>query len=292
MKLIIQICLSFIFTSSLIAQTQLEKLGVNFKDVPKSELLMLGTFHFNNSGLDGYVPEHEIDILSDKRQKELKEIITIIKNYAPTKIAIEVKEKNQHWVDSLYGEYLKGKFSLKKNEIYQIGFRLAKLLGHKKVYAVDAKARGFYDEMTEQESNEKQYAFIEKAKPEAIEREMMMDAKYTELYKKEDALKTHLSLLDYYLYSNDSKRMKTGAGHYLTGSFKMGEGEDYFGPDMKTSWFNRNLRIFHNLTKIQEPGKDKVFLLIGAGHLPILNFLAETSPDFNVNRFNNLITKK
>ena len=292
MKNIILLLFFLSFTSSTIAQTQIEEIKSDFDRVSKSELMILGTFHFNNRGLDGYVPKNSIDIMSNEKQKELKAVIDIVKKYAPTKIAIEVKKSNQKWVDSIYNSYLKGNYKLQKNEIYQIGFRLAKLLGHKKVYAVDSNSKSYFEEMTEEESNKKQYNYIQKAKPESVEREMMLDRKFTELYTKDDVLKAQMPLLDYYLYINHPERLRIGAGHYLTGAFKMGEGDDYFGPDMKTSWFNRNLRIFHNLTKIQTPGEDKVFLLIGAGHLPILNFLTKTSPDFEFKKFKSFVSKK
>ena len=285
MKTILILLLFFNFTKPIIAQTPLEEIKSDFDQISKSELMILGTFHFDNSGLDGYVPKNDVDIMSNEKQKELEEIINVIKKYAPTKIAIEVNKSNQKWVDSIYNSYLEGNYTLQKNEIYQIGFRLAKLLGHKKVYAVDASARSYFENMTEEESNEKQYGFIEKADPEAVKREMFLNQKFTEIYQKEDNLKAQISLLDYYLHINDNKRLLLGAGHYLTGSFKMGDGKDYFGPDMATSWFNRNLRLFHNLTKMQTPGEDKVFLLIGAGHVPILNFLTTSSPDFDVKYF-------
>jgi len=46
---------------------------------------------------------------------------------------LEASFNNQQSLDDSYQAYKSGKEELKKNETYQIGFRLAKKLGHTKV---------------------------------------------------------------------------------------------------------------------------------------------------------------
>jgi hypothetical protein len=48
----------------------------------------------------------------------------------------------------------------------------------------------------------------------------------------------------------------------------------YQRTDLVTNWYKRNLRIFTNLNRITEFGKDRVLLIIGTGHLKILKDLA------------------
>jgi hypothetical protein len=56
----------------------------------KPQVMVLGTFHFDNPGLD--VANAKIDdVYADKRQKEIIEIINLLKKFKPTKIAIEAK---------------------------------------------------------------------------------------------------------------------------------------------------------------------------------------------------------
>ena len=50
---------------------------------------LLGTFHFSDAGLDDYKPKHDVDILSEKRQAELAEVLEALAAYRPTKIAVE-----------------------------------------------------------------------------------------------------------------------------------------------------------------------------------------------------------
>ncbi|WP_394749033.1 DUF5694 domain-containing protein [Spongiimicrobium salis] len=263
----------------------------HFKEAGISEIMILGSFHFNNPGLDTYKPKYEVDILSATKQQELLEVIEAIKKFGPTKIAIEVRKEGQGRIDSLYNAYLKGKFKLKRNETYQIGFRLAKMLGHKKVYAVDASAKRDNLGLTDAQYKEKENYFIGKARPDLLQREVWLDQKFNAMYEFEDQLKTQVSLLDYFLFMNDPEITKASHGHYLIANFKMGEGTDYFGPDDAMWWYNRNLRIFHNLLKINEPGKDKIFVLFGAGHVPILDFLADTSIEFEKKVFQDYVNK-
>ncbi len=288
MKNTFRVLILFLLSQAATAQNSLFNVNEHFKDVQSSELMILGSFHFNNPGLDTYKPKYEVDILSQQKQNELKEIIIVIKKYAPTKIAVEAKKGSQNRIDSLYKEYLAGNLELRRNEIYQIGFRLAKILGHKKVYAIDASAKRNND-LTSEEYAKKETYFIQKAEKSILEREMLLNQKFTEMYEFEDDLKIKISLLDYFKFMNDPEIFKAGHGHYLIGNFKMGEDNDYFGPDNSMWWYSRNLRIFHNLLQINTPGKDRIFLLIGAGHVPILDFLADTSIDFNKKSFEEYI---
>ena len=57
---------------------------------------------------------------------------------------------------------------------------------------------------------------------------------------------------------------------------KVVAGDDYAGPDLVGNWYTRNLRIFANIDRISEPG-DRVLVLFGQGHAPILRDLVSTS---------------
>ena len=288
LRSVLFLCLGAIMTQ---AQKPLIDTESYFKDFPKSELFILGSFHFQDAGLDSYKPQYDIDILLPQKQQELEAVLSAIEKYSPTKIAIEAKQTSQARIDSLYNEYLVGRFELRANEIYQIGFRMAKRLGHSKVYAVDAPARGFDSDLTEGEYQEKQSYFAQRMGPGAMSREEALNDAFMALYANDDQLKTKVSLLDYFLYQNSAARLSQGHGHYLIGDFKMNEKDDHFGADGAIWWYDRNLRIFANLLAINDPGKDRVFLLIGAGHVPLLKFLADASPDFNNRQLQEFVTE-
>lgn len=284
--------LFFLVVNLMLGQNSTAFYENHFDGVETSDLFMLGTFHFKDAGLDGYKPKHDVNIMSDKRQKELQEVLNQIRKFNPTKIAVEWKKTRQAKLDSLYNEYLAGRYELKSNEIYQIGFRMGKELGHKKLYAVDANARNFEEYQNEDHYKEKEAYYQQKLKPDLVARDEMLHEKFMAMYAKEDAQKNDVTLLEQLLSENNPEGLRISHGHYLIGDFKMNEGDDYFGADSAIWWYTRNLRIFANLLGLNEPGKDKVFFLVGAGHLPILSFLGNSSADFNTITLNELVKTK
>lgn len=64
--------------------------------------------------------------------------------------------------------------------------------------------------------------------------------------------------------------------------FKVGEGDEYPGVDRVTAWYNRNLRIFANLQRITKQPDERILLIIGAGHLPILRHTVLASPEYQL----------
>jgi hypothetical protein len=65
---------------------------------------------------------------------------------------------------------------------------------------------------------------------------------------------------------------------YLVGRFKIGVGNVFSGPDLVAAWYTRNLRMFANLQRISAPG-ERILLIVGWGHLPILRHCALASPE-------------
>ena len=113
------------------------------KNSPKAKVLVLGVFHFDNPGLEDYKPEYQLDIHSDERQAEIRELVNKLENFRPTKIGLEFKNTAQIRMDSLYNRYREGQFELPANEIYQLGFRLADRSGLQRVYGIDALGENY-----------------------------------------------------------------------------------------------------------------------------------------------------
>mgnify|MGYP001294787598 CR=1 FL=1 len=102
------------------------------------EVMILGTYHFANPGLDMHNAEID-DVLSPHRQKEVAAVVDALARFMPARVAVEAH------ADGLpsrslpsYGEYLAGKHSQNRNEIHQIGYRLASQMKHQHVYGIDA----------------------------------------------------------------------------------------------------------------------------------------------------------
>ena len=58
---------------------------------PLPRVLLVGTWHFDYPGLDAHVTseEHKMNIFSEKRQRELAELLDYIARFQPNKIAVE-----------------------------------------------------------------------------------------------------------------------------------------------------------------------------------------------------------
>jgi hypothetical protein len=81
---------------------------------------------------------------------------------------------------------------------------------------------------------------------------------------------------------NEEELNDIGHGAYFRSFVPIVEGDDYAGADMVITWYHRNLRIFSNLHKISDNPADRIFVIYGAGHIPLLQRFAEDSPYFRL----------
>ena len=87
---------------------------------------------------------------------------------------------------------------------------------------------------------------------------------------------TH-TLREHLLYLNSPDEIALNHCIYLAWA-DAGAG-DYTLPDWISGWwYNRNLRIFANLKRITESPEDRILVIFGAGHIPILRHAVENSP--------------
>jgi hypothetical protein len=239
-----------------------------------AKLLILGTFHFKDAGLDSYKPEVDVDIMSESRQKELGKILDQLAEFNPTKILIEVKSDREAEFNERFSQYLAGEYELGSNEIYQVAFKLAKRLGHQRLYAVDANGRRYKDlPSAEEYAKEHGQSF-----PMADE----WSERFMAAYKVEDHAKAERTLSEHLLFLNSEEQLRFSHGHYVLSYLAMGESDEYPAADHVTGWwYNRNLRILGNIYRVVEPD-DRLLLLIGAGHVPIIQHAADSSPEIEL----------
>lgn len=228
-----------------------------FRATPRAQVLLLGVFHFQDAGLDSYKPRFPFDIREAKRQRELEEVITRLAAWKPTRIAVERRPERQRALDSLFALYPGGGTDTLRNEIYQIGLRLAKQLGHSGVYAVDAAPRRLDSAMT-QEGYDRQNRALARGPLAATD----WGARYTALYRSDDSMKTVRTLRETLLYEADPERIRTGHGHYLVNNLLNGGVGDYFGADgFVSGWYNRNIRIYSNIVRLMRSPEERVLVI-------------------------------
>ena len=251
-------------------------------DRQPTKVLLLGTFHFGYPNLDGHKTDSAkfIDVKSPQRQKEIEELAEVIKRFQPTRIYVE--SSDQPWIDSLYREYLAGNYKLGRNEIYQLGFRVGKQMNLSQIYAVDTWP--FSSEF------EKKYTWIDSlwndAKPVDQVRDNYWGSKYKAMYDTGDSLELGLTMLENFLWMAEPSTLQRMHGHYLASSFSTAEfpgSNGQQGPDaLSIWWYNRNLRIFNNILRTQPKSNDRIMVLFGNGHMPIMKHCFYSSPEFEV----------
>lgn len=235
------------------------------------EVLLLGTFHFDDQGLDEYKPQHHFDALAKNRQAEIEAIIGALAKFKPDAICVERRPSGQARLDAAFAAYAAGNNRNNKNEITQVGFRLAEQLGHKRVVAVDAAARGL----------EPRVDPILWARKNNRLQQLMTPLQQLEggFLKERERFIDRADLTTILRFMNHPKVLATSHAGYLVGGFHAADGKEYPGPDgFITAWHNRNLRIFANIMRTAKQHK-RVVVLIGAGHVPILRHCVRSSPE-------------
>lgn len=246
----------------------------------RAQVLLLGTYHFKFSTNDMLKPQVILDMLSPEKQREIEEVVKLLKRFRPTKIALENKLDKDASLNADYRAYRGGAFSLTPWEGHQIGFRIAAAMGHERLYPIDEWGRQY-------ESDEKLMEYARKRlgpKGADIPNDRLLFtlfddavAGFERIYRNlEKHMATH-SLREHLLYVNSPEQISLGLAVYL--AWADAEAGDYTLPDWISGWwYNRNLRIFANLKRITESPEDRILVIFGEGHIPILRHAVENSP--------------
>ncbi|MCI2425577.1 DUF5694 domain-containing protein [Candidatus Acetothermia bacterium] len=235
-------------------------------DKDKPVLLVLGSPHLDNPGRD-YINLEVDDVLQPRRQQEIEEIVRRLRLFQPTKIAVEVPLEKESNLNADYTRYVQGQFELPSDEVYQVGFRLARSLGHAKVYAVDSfddPPSGLDTDFESFAGEHSQRHFIEQA----------LCACRTSCAE-EARILANGSLSDLYIAMNRPEVLRDDHRVYFSLA-RIGDGPRYPGANWVQQWYGRNLRIWVNLTRISQPN-DRVLSIIGAGHAWLLRQFASES---------------
>lgn len=252
---------------------------------PKTEVMTLGSFHFNFPNLDVKKIDKidQIDVLEPRFQNEIENIVSKISRFKPTIIVIERQPSEQDYTDSTFNQYLAGNYQLKRNEEEQIGFRIARHFGLKKLYCVDewGNFNGKIDSILNgRDSVEaKKFETYFENNPDLSKR-----FNIAPIFKTE-------GILAALRQANDEINIKKSMGNYLIGLFKYESKEhDFTGVDFETGrWFSRNLKIFRNIQRIETSAADRILVIYGAGHLNLLNFFFDCSPEYTLVRTNDFL---
>ncbi|MDB5253047.1 MAG: hypothetical protein JWP27_2216 [Flaviaesturariibacter sp.] len=243
---------------------------------PRTQVMTLGVFHFNFPNLDArqISKSDQVDVLDSAHQKEIESIVTRIQRFRPTIIVIERQPSRQRRTDSTFQLYLQGRYELRRNEEEQLGFRLAKRLGLSTLSCVDEWG-----------------SFTPRLDSIVYGTDSIEAKKFESAFENDPDSAKHVNpkaiyktkgILAELRQANDEAAIRKSLGNYLIGPFKYESTEhDFTGVDFETGrWFNRNLKIFRNIQRIKAGPEDRILVIFGAGHMNLLNFFFDCSPEY------------
>jgi hypothetical protein len=234
------------------------------------KVAILGIYHMSGIEEGGLFKLDVDDVKSPKRQKEIQQLVNSLMTYNPSKILVESIYGNDFYVNR-YKEFLihQNEDSLSRNEIEQVGFRLAARLNHPTIYPFDN--RKFLD-------------------PESLQEFISTDERFSEEFNQwmtkagaffktmNNHLKTH-TIKDHLKYTNSEEAINFHHQAYLE-FMRYGRGNRYAGVDYSLDWYERNMKMFHNLTRITDfqNEEERILIIVEEAHVKILkNFIEDAN---------------
>ena len=302
-----RVLMVFLLSSIMMGCNQMESQNKSTQLSTKAskEAMVLGVYHFDNPGMDTYNLEID-DYFTKNRQAEIQEVVDLLAEYKPNKIFVEFLPSQQVILDSLFTLYAGNRLTLKdikngQNEVYQIGFRLAKQLGIRDIIAVDhpgAYLAPYAD-------------FI--ADTLSIKSYQEYNVDYKQQMENRQINFTQNTVKENLIYLNDWKQILKNHNYYnnvaitvkdtsnVMFSYKEVEQEidglpyqmrsydfNNIGVELVTEWYKRNLFIYRNILE-QSEKNDRILIIIGSGHVRLLKQFFDDNPDFNIVEANSFL---
>jgi hypothetical protein len=246
------------------------------EDLKKISVLNLGTFHM---GQTSDANKTEFDENDKKNQMAVKAIAQKLALFRPTVIIVETPPSFDKKLQAEYSEYVSNpKMKFKDpSEIELLAYELGRLSGTKRIYGIDHKMGYNYNIGSEMVNSidslwhNKYYKDPLKYYPE-----VNVDENKLSLLDKLK-LTNHHSYLDFLIEVNAEMLAHVGSEN------------GFEGADEATKYYQRNMRMYSNLNRINLTADDRVFILMGASHTAYLRDFISRSPKYKmVNTFDYL----
>ncbi len=257
-------------------------------------VLLLGVYHFNNPGADENNFEVD-DYFAPDRQEELKEVVELLSPFAPTKVFVERRPADQPSVDAEYRAYAEGTKTLQdfprgRSETYQIGFRLARAMGHDKVYCIDSHGVWLGSQVS-RAADIHEHEFYDDYKKQSREwfaeaAVGMNDRSVVDnliLFNQREMIFGNHNYYNWVTPQVTDPRFEEGSPRReqsVDGENYLMLGVDRFhvGSELTGEWYKRNIRIYGNLMRELDRQEDRALVIFGQGHIRILQHMVEDNP--------------
>jgi hypothetical protein len=240
--------------------------GISQAHIP---VTILGVHHFHNPGADMF-NIYQDDVKAPGRQGEIQELVRRLESFKPTKVLVETTFGSELYQER-YRQFVMHRVedSLTRNEIEQVGFRLAALGGHDRVYPFDYRKGMDLSELQNLASKD----------PEVGESFQAMMTEVGAFIEGINDTLQQLTLLDFLIYMNRQESVDLNHQGYLR-MLKM-TGDESFGASSGVSdWYTRNIHMFYNINRIVDfdDRGERILIIVGQGHKAILQDLIEDAP--------------
>src|SRR5579875_1645532 len=231
---------------------------------PPVQVMIVGGFHMANPGRDLHNVKVD-DVLAPKRQAELAHIAAALARFAPTKVAAESSAD----IAARYTKYLAGTLPPSRNEVVQLGFRLARVSGLRQVYGIDVEGDFPYESVQAYAKAHGQEALLDSA-----------NAKVEQFTRTQQDILASKGISATLRFLNDPSTLKDNNGFYRD-MLRVGSGSEQPGAELLTAWYRRNFMICANLIQLSAPG-DRIVVFYGAGHAFLLRQCVAETPGFKL----------
>lgn len=240
-------------------------LGLAADSESSAKVMLFGVFHFANPGKD-MVKSQQVDVMMPENQAYLEELTKRIADFKPTVVLLEFDPEDEARMQERYRQFFEGANELGSNEVYQLGFRIARQAGVKTIYSFDEREVGW--------QAAELFDYMPDHDPETQAR---VDALIGEITKAQEVAFASKSLAELLMQTNDPEQDSQNKYFYLMTNH-VGAGDNFAGADAAASWWRRNFRMYANIQKHAQPG-ERIVAIGGQGHIAILKDLLALDAD-------------
>lgn len=230
-------------------------------------VMLLGVFHFDNPGLDA-VKFDTIDVMTAPSQRYLEELTERLAQFKPTKVLLEYNPDNEAAVNQRYRDYRAGSYALERNEIYQLGFRVAAKAGLARVYSFDDRSTNWDSSL---------WDYLPKHEPQMMQAVEKLIADMSRQFQQDHQTQSLRELLR---STNDAETDRANKDTYLLTNAAGAEQKLFHGANSTASWWHRNFKMYANIQLQAAPG-ERILVIGGQGHTAILRDLLQIDPRLN-----------
>jgi uncharacterized protein DUF5694 len=233
------------------------------------EVMIVGTFHMDNPGHDLHNMKVD-DVLTEKRQKELADVAERLMRFKPNVVMVESQRRDPGAATlPRYRQFLAGTLEPSRNEVVQVGFRLAKAAGLKEAFGIDVDGDFPYENVQKFADAHGQAAILKQ------------EGDKIDGWLKEASDLIATSTIGATLrYFNEPARLTLDNAFYQD-MLQIGKLDEQPGAALVAAWNKRNFEICARMTQLLHPG-DRAVVLYGSGHAFLLRQCVAQTPGFKL----------